>query len=81
MKGLLILNHEWQGRYVASVVNTVKIYGFHIAVSYHYDSTNSTGITSAVVPSYWYFDLPTGELMTQVRQGSRLAVKRWHTPE
>ena len=66
--------------YANLVVNLVKIFGLHIVDSYHYDSTDSTGITLSVVP-YWYFGLPTGEPMTQVRQGSRLEMKGWYAPE
>ena len=55
MKGLCVLNHERQERYVAPVVNTVKIYGLRIVNSYHYGSTDSTGITSTVISSYCCF--------------------------
>jgi len=59
MKELRVLKHEWQERCVASVVSTVKIYGLHIVGSYHHGSTDSTGITPTVVPSYCCFGLPT----------------------
>ena len=81
MKWLCVHNHERQEIYVASVVNTVKIYGLRIVDPYHYGSTDSTGITSTVIPSYCCFGLPTGEQTTQGRQGSCLEMRAWYAPE
>jgi len=79
MKDLYVLSQEWRERYIVSLVNTVKIYGLHIVDSY--GSPVSTGITSTVVPSYWWLGLPTGEQITEWRQELCSEMKEWCVPE